>query len=200
MSGKTPGRKPATTAGVDLYDAVLAAGSTGAFTRRYGLDAYPLVQRFVAHPAYDAEIWRGQAAGRSGSWRGGCDPGSYPAGRRPIRRTGWLRRAGGLPGAPPAGPRPAGQPAARTLEPIWACLWKATEAALVRSAGAKTPGGDRAPGRDQAVPGRPVEDGRCGRTPARRDQLSVRRRQVASERGDPGGHETAVPGGGRTRR
>jgi hypothetical protein len=58
MSGKTPGR-PATV-GVDLYEQMLATGSTADFMRRYGLDAYPLAQRFMAHPAYDA-WWRGQA-------------------------------------------------------------------------------------------------------------------------------------------
>ncbi|MBS0331467.1 MAG: CocE/NonD family hydrolase, partial [Proteobacteria bacterium] len=59
MSGKTPGR-PATAPGVDLYGEMLRLGSTGDFLRRYGLDAYPLVRRFVSHPAYD-DLWRGQA-------------------------------------------------------------------------------------------------------------------------------------------
>lgn len=46
--------------GVDLYARMLELGSAGGFMRAYGLDTFPMAQRFVAHAAYDG-FWQGQA-------------------------------------------------------------------------------------------------------------------------------------------
>ena len=51
---------PPAGGGVELYARMLETGSAGGFMRRYGLDQFPMAQRFVAHPAYDA-FWQGQA-------------------------------------------------------------------------------------------------------------------------------------------
>jgi putative CocE/NonD family hydrolase len=48
---------------MDLYAHMLALGSSGAFMRYYGLDAFPAAQRFLAHPGYD-RWWQGQALDR----------------------------------------------------------------------------------------------------------------------------------------
>ncbi len=44
----------------DDYAGFLRAGSTGAWAEQHGLATYPWMQRFEAHPAYDA-FWQGQA-------------------------------------------------------------------------------------------------------------------------------------------
>jgi putative CocE/NonD family hydrolase len=48
---------------IDDYEAYLNAGSAGDFSRRYGLDSFPFVKKFMEHPAYDA-FWQEQAVDR----------------------------------------------------------------------------------------------------------------------------------------
>ncbi len=55
---KGGGRVPYSDA--DQYDVFLKAGSTGDFVRKWGLDAFPAVRKFMEHPDYD-QYWQEQA-------------------------------------------------------------------------------------------------------------------------------------------